>query len=413
MNSSRRAGRGEREIRAVQRATRVLDRPTTTATLRQRLDALAEAAGAAGDLGVDLEAPSDLYGSGVVGHLERRVAALLGTEDAAFFPSGTTAQQAALRCWANDAASSAGRGAGQGAGRGAWRGSRPGTVALHALSHPQVHESDALIRLAGLSTVPVTTQPRPTTADDVRALPEPAGTLMLELPLRDAGFLLPSWDALVEVTDAARERGMRVHLDGARLWETTTHFGHRLEEIAALADSVYVSFYKSLRGLSGAALAGPADFVEQARLERHRYGGNIFQQHPAVLTALHGLARELPRLPAHVEHARLVADALGRELAASGLAWSAVHPAVPHTHQFQVWLPHRADVLTEAATRHAEQSGTALFTGTWREPGLPPGLAFTEVTVGEEGLSWSAEDVRTALREYLDVLRALTGTPPR
>ncbi len=405
MNSSRRAARGEREIRALQRATRVLERPTTTATLRQRLDALADAAGAAGDLGVDLDAPSDLYGSGVVGHLERRVAALLGTEDAAFFPSGTTAQQAALRCWAHDAA--------PGAGRGAGRGSRPGTVALHALSHPQVHESDALTRLAGLSTVPVTTQPRPTTAEDVRALPEPAGTLVLELPLRDAGFLLPSWDELLAVTDAARERGMRVHLDGARLWESTTHLGHGLEEIAALADSVYVSFYKSLRGLSGAALAGPADFVEQARLERHRYGGNIFQQHPAALTALHGLARDLPRLPARVEHARLVADALGRELAASGAAWSKVHPLVPHTHQFQVWLPHRADVLTEAATRHAEQSGTALFTGTWREPGLPPGLAFTEVTVGEEGLRWSAEDVRTALREYLGVLRALTGTPPR
>ncbi|WP_432523755.1 threonine aldolase family protein [Kineococcus sp. SYSU DK006] len=398
VNSSRRAARSEREVRAVQRAARVLDRPVTTATLRQRLDALADAAAAAGDLGVDLDAPADLYGDGVVTHLEHRVAALLGTEDAAFFPSGTMAQQAALRCWAHGA----GHGAGQDHGRG--------TVALHALSHLVLHESDALTRLAGLSTVPVTTRPRPTSADDVRSLPEPAGTLALELPLRDAGFLLPSWDELVEVTDAARGRGMRVHLDGARLWETTTHLGHPLDQIAGLADSVYVSFYKSLRGLSGAALAGPADFVERARLERHRYGGNLFQQHPAALTALHGLERELPRLPECTAHARLVADALARELAAAGVAWSAVHPATPHTHQFQVWLPHPAATLAEAATRHAEQSGTALFTGTWREPGLPPGLACTEVTVGPAGLSWSAEDVRTALRGFLDAVATTTAT---
>ncbi|NAZ77999.1 threonine aldolase, partial [Kineococcus sp. T13] len=232
-------------------------------------------------------------------------------------------------------------------------------------------------------------------------------------PLRDAGFVLPTWEELVDVTDAARARGMRIHLDGARLWETTTHLGHPLDQIAALADSVYVSFYKSLRGLSGAALAGPADFVERARLERHRYGGNVFQQHPAVLTALHGLTHELPRLPEHVSRARLVADALARELAAAGPAWSAVHPAVPHTHQFQVWLPHPAAVLTEAATRHAERTGTALFTGPWREPGLPPGLAFTEVTVGQAGLSWTTEDVRTALRGYLDVLGTLTATTHR
>ncbi|NAZ76969.1 threonine aldolase, partial [Kineococcus sp. T13] len=100
VNSSRRADRGEREVRAVQEATRVLDRPTTTATLRQRLTALTDATGAAADLGVDLDAPTDLYGNGVATHLERRVATLLGTEDAAFFPSGTMAQQAALRCWA-------------------------------------------------------------------------------------------------------------------------------------------------------------------------------------------------------------------------------------------------------------------------------------------------------------------------
>lgn len=77
--------------------------------------------------------------------------------------------------------------------------------------------------------------------------------------------MLPTWEELTEVVDAAREREAVVHFDGARLWECTVHFGRPLEEIAALADSVYVSFYKSLDGFGGAALAGPATLVEEAR----------------------------------------------------------------------------------------------------------------------------------------------------
>ena len=379
VNSSRRPARSARALRALHGAARVLDRPVTTATLRDRLAAVTAATG-----GHDLDAPADLYGDGVVAELEQHVADLLGTPDAAFFPSGTMAQQAALRCWA---------------GRGSDR-----TVAVHALSHTQVHESGTLGRLADLLPVPITTAPRPTSAADVREAPEPFGTLLLELPLRDAGFLLPSWDELVEVTTAARERGARVHLDGARLWECTTHLQHPLHEIAALADTVYVSFYKSLRGLSGAALAGPRDVVEQARVWRHRYGGNVFQQFPAALTALHGLADELPRLPSHVAHARVVADALSRELAAAGAAGAAINPATPHTHQFQLWLPHPAALLEEATTRQAEETGTALFAGPWREPGLPPGLSYTEITVGREGLGWTENDVRAALRDFLRIL---------
>ena len=60
---------------------------------------------------------------------------------------------------------------------------------------------------------------------------------------------------------ACRERGVPLHLDGARIWESAPHLGHSVAEIAALADSVYVSFYKGLGGLAGAAVAGPEDEV--------------------------------------------------------------------------------------------------------------------------------------------------------
>ncbi|MFH9677207.1 threonine aldolase family protein [Streptomyces sp. NPDC017405] len=359
---------------AFARAERVLGRPGFRRTIRERLADLQEAAPEV----YDLDRNTDLYGDGIVADLEKRVAELLGTEAAAFFPTGTMAQQVALRCWA---------------GR---TGDR--TVALHALSHPEVHERHAFSEVSGLRPVRVTSEPRLPTAAEIRDFEEPFGALMLELPLRDAGFVLPSWEELTEVVAAARERDAVVHFDGARLWESTVRLGRPLAEIAGLADSVYVSFYKSLDGFGGAALAGPRTLVEEAKTWRHRYGGMVFQQFPTALSALVGLERELPRLPRYVRHARVVAAALREGFAAAGVPWARVHPDEPHTHEFQVWLPYDPGVLLEASVRQAEETGVFLFADHWDAGG--PGLARTEVSVRSPGLEWTADDVRAAVADF-------------
>ncbi|WP_330265233.1 threonine aldolase family protein [Streptomyces griseorubiginosus] len=365
--------RRARRIDAYRKAGRTLARLELLAPLRERLARLdgAEALH-------DLDEPSDLYGNGIVEALEERVAALLGKEAAAFFPTGTMAQQVALRCWAG-------------------RSGNP-TVALHALAHPEVHERNAFREVSGLRPVHVTSEPRQPSADEIRGFEEPFGALMLELPLRDAGFVLPTWEELTEVVAAARERDAVVHFDGARLWETTVHFGRPLDEIADLADSVYVSFYKSLQAYGGAALAGPRTLIEEAKTWRHRYGGAVFQQFPTVLSALAGLERELPRLPEYVTHARVVAAALREGFTQAGLPWARVHPEVPHTFDFQVWLPYGVDEVSEAAIRQSEETGTALFINPWDEKG--PGLSMTEVYVRAAALEWTAADVRTAAADF-------------
>ncbi|MFF1460485.1 threonine aldolase family protein [Streptomyces sp. NPDC058330] len=369
-----------RRLTAWRGSAKVLARSSADHTLAERLAALAADARTVHDL----DEWTDTYGNGVVAELERRTADLLDMEAAAFFPTGTMAQQVALRCWAG-------------------RTGDP-VVALHPLSHPEVHERGALTAVSGLRTVHPTTEPRLPTAEEVRDLPEPFGTLMLELPLRDAGFTLPTWEELTAVVAAARDRDAVVHLDGARLWECGPHLGRTLPEIAALADSVYVSFYKSLDGLSGAVLAGPATLVEQARTWRHRYGGQVFQQYPAALSALLGLERELPRLPSYVEHAKLVAGALAEGFAGSGVPWFRVHPEPPHTHQFQMWLPYGTEVLDEASVRQAEETGVTLFRRWFPAAGGPPGVSFTEVTVAAPGLEWTAEDVRDAVAGFVERL---------
>jgi threonine aldolase len=372
------------ELRTAMRgATRRLS-GAPAATLREHLAALvAEAGGLTGaDGGALLDAYPDTYGDGVVAALERRVADLLGMPDAAYFPSGTMAQQVALRCWARETGSE--------------------VVATHPLSHLEVHERHAYRDLTGLRGLWPTSEPRLPTAADVAKTAERFGTLTLELPMRDAGFLLPDWDELVEVTAAARGRGARVHFDGARLWESAAHYGRPLAQLAGLADSVYVSFYKSLGGVSGAAVAGPAGFVAQLKEWRHRYGGQIYQQWPAVLTALVGIERELPRLPEYVAHAKTVAAALAE--AASAHPGVRVYPEPPHTHQFRLWVPFEARTMRRAAIGQIEESGLGLF-DRWI-PGQAPGTAYTEVSAAAAALDWSAGEITAAL---LDLLARAAG----
>lgn len=365
-----------RRLAAWRASRRVLWRASADRRVGERLTALAADAGTV----YDLDEWTDVYGNGVVAELEQRVAQLLGFPAAAFFPTGTMAQQVALRCWAGRTGNA--------------------TVALHPMAHPELHERGAFGVVGGLRTVHPTSAPRLPTADEVRDFDEPFGALMLELPLRDAGFVLPTWDELVAVVEAARSRDAVVHFDGARLWECAPHFGRALDEIASLADSVYVSFYKSLDALSGAVLAGPPELIDEAITWRHRYGGQVFQQYPAALSALLGLARELPRLPSYVAHAKVVAAALREGFAEAGVPWFRIHPEEPHTHQFQVWLASEADALNAAALGQSEETGVTLFRR-WFTDNCPPGIAVTEVTVGAEGLEWTGEDVRKAVGEFV------------
>ncbi|MCX4748265.1 beta-eliminating lyase-related protein [Kitasatospora sp. NBC_01287] len=359
---------------------RILSGPRPV-TLHERLAELgADARTAVGPL----ERP-DFYGDGVVAELERRVAGLLGKPAALFFPTGTMAQQVALRCWARR---------------------RPDpVVATHPLFHLETHERRAHQRLTGLDAVWPTTAPRLPTAAELRDFDEPFGILMIELPLRAAGFVLPPWSELTALVAAARERGAVVHLDGARLWEAAAHYGRPLPHLAALADSVYVSFYKALGGISGAALAGGEELIREARTWRHRYGGLLYQQWPAALSALAALGRELPRLPGYLSQAQVIAKGLREVL--PQVPGGRLNPDPPHTHQFQLLLPHPPERLTEANLRHAELTGDALF-GTWSESGHV-GLALTEVTALAPALAWNSAQVSDSFSGFLKLLGPSRG----
>src|ERR1700682_3406605 len=208
----------------------------------------------------------DRYGEGsLINDFERDIAALLGKEAAVFLPSGTMAQQIALRIWA---------------GRG-----RNSTVAFHPTCHLEIHEQKGYELLHGLHGRLVGERSRLITLDDLCATPGPLAALLLELPQREIGGQLPSWSELEAQTAWARAQGAAVHMDGARLWESGPFYARSYAEIAGLFDSVYVSFYKGIGAIAGAALTGTAPFIAEARLWQRRHGGDLVELYPFVLSA--------------------------------------------------------------------------------------------------------------------------------
>jgi threonine aldolase len=307
-----------------------------------------ELARGCGELGIE---EWDVYGErGAVQRLEAELTTIFGVPAAAFFPSGVMAQQTALRIHTDRA------------------GSR--RVAMPDLSHLLVREDDGPRILHDLEICFLTQGFEAPAAKHVEAVPGRIGAVLVELPLRDAGCLLPTWDDLAALSATCRARGAALHFDGARIWESQPWFGRTLPEIAALADSLYVSFYKGLGGLAGAALLGQADFIAEARLWRRRLGGTIYRTTAEAVSALLGLRDRLP----------IAADtvAWAREFAAELPAHVTVQPAVPHTSQFKLYTAAEADIVNERVLALIEEHHVSL--PAWR-PTREPGRISTEVVV--------------------------------
>ena len=339
--------------------------PTPADELRDLADVVADlGAGTGSGVGADAGA-WDRYGDhGPVAALEARLADLLGKPAVAVFPSGIMAQQSMLRVWCDT------------------RGSR--RVAIPALSHLLRSEDDGPRLLHGFRFEHLTDGPSVPGVDDLAAIPGRLGAALLELPLRDAGFLLPRWDDLVAFSQACRDRGVPLHLDGARIWESAPALQHSPAQIAALADSVYVSFYKGLGGLAGAALAGPVDEIAEARRWRTRMGGTLFTLLPYAVAALRGLEQELPRIAEYPGRAVTIAAGLQ----AHGIR---VSPSPPHTTAFRIHVERDVEDCTQRRLRAMEDERVAL-TPRWAASEVP-GWSWTEFGVGPASMAWEVEEI--------------------
>jgi threonine aldolase len=219
-------------------------------------------------------APDNYLLGGEVEQFERHWAQLLGKETAVVMPSGTLANQLALRALA---------------------GSRK-RVIVPEMSHIYNDTGDACQTLSGLTLMPLGPGRATFTRSDVEAVltrttggrvAVEVGAIAIESPIRRLSGEMFDWDETKQIAAFAREKGIGMHLDGARLFIASAYTGISPAEYSAPFDTVYVSLWKYFNSGIGAILAGPRRVLDGMFHVRRMFGGNLATGWNAALVARH------------------------------------------------------------------------------------------------------------------------------
>jgi threonine aldolase len=246
----------------------------------------------------EAEVGDDQYGEDPsVNRLQDEVAALLGTDAALFLPTGTMANQVALRTL-----------------------TRPGDdVLVPTESHLVLHETGGGAANAGVQFSAIGSS-GVYDADDVRAAIKPRGhivyppttLLVAENTHNRAGGIVFGPDALRSALAVAREHDLATYLDGARLLNAAVASGRPAAELAAGFDLVGMSLSKGLGAPAGSMLAGPRELIDRAHRYRRMAGGAMRQAGILAAAASYALAHHVDRLDEDHANARLLAEELLR-----------------------------------------------------------------------------------------------------
>jgi threonine aldolase len=245
----------------------------------------------------------DVYGNDpTVNTLEAEVAALLGTEAAVYMPSGTMSNQVAIRAHteAGDA------------------------IFVDQSAHVYLSEAGAPAAYAGVLPRLLPGVRGIFTPEDLRTavgeshpfnpttLRPPAKLLCLENTHNAGGGSVWPIDQIVAVTATARQLGLRLHLDGARIWNASLAAGVPESEYARHFDSISVCFSKGLGAPVGSALCGSTEFVARARRFKQQIGGGFRQAGIIAAGALYALRHHRVRLDVDHANARALAEGIHR-----------------------------------------------------------------------------------------------------
>ena len=248
------------------------------------------------------EVGDDVFGDDpTVNELEGQTAELLGKEAALFVPSGTMANQVAIRGH-----------------------TQPGDeILVEANAHLYYYECGAPAALSGAMCRCLSGQRGIFTGADVEASLRPADQhfprtrlVCLENTHNRGGGKVWSIGQIQDVAAAARKHGLQLHLDGARLWNASVASGIPERDYAAHFDTVSVCFSKGLGAPVGSALVGPKGFIERARRFRKMFGGGMRQAGIIAAGALFALRQHRDRLAEDHANAKALASGLA---AVSGL----------------------------------------------------------------------------------------------
>jgi threonine aldolase len=258
----------------------------------------------------EAEVGDDVFGDDpTVAMLEEETAAILGKEAALFVPSGTMGNEVAIAAHTE----------------------RGDEVICEATAHIFLYEGGGPALLSGVQVHPLAGERGLFTLEQMQhavRTPDPhhpvSRLLCLENTHNRAGGCVLPFGEVRRLTEEARARGLRRHLDGARLWNAAVASGVPEAEWAALFDSVCYS--KGLGAPIGSAVAGTRVWIDRARHYRKRFGGGMRQVGIIASGALHALRHHRGRLAE--DHARAKRLAAGLE----GLPGIRIEPATIETN---------------------------------------------------------------------------------
>jgi threonine aldolase len=304
---------------------------------------------------INAEGESDVYGKGpVVEDFQAKMANYLGKETAVFFPSGTMAQQIALRIWCDE------------------KGNQK--VAYHPLCHLEIHEEDGLKELHHIEPVLIADIDRLIQLEDVIRLKGEIACLLLELPQREIGGQLPDYETLEAISAFCRENGIRLHLDGARLFEILPFYQKTAAEICALFDSVYVSFYKGIGGIAGAILAGDEAFTEKSKVWKRRHGGDLISLYPYIVSSDYYFDKRIGKMEQYYEEAKRLARLYNK---CNGIE---TRPLEPVSNMFHVHFHYPKEKVEQMLIETHNETGVGL-TGYVVE--IDPNTCYYEIGIGD------------------------------
>jgi threonine aldolase len=231
-----------------------------------------------------------------VNELQRRAAELLGQEAALFLPTATMANQIALRVRTRPG--------------GELYAEERTHILVYEAGGPAVHSGLVMRGLPGVRgrLTPDLLRTVVAAADDL----QPGSIVVLENTHRSAGGCVWLLEELRDAVTTARELGLAVHLDGARLLNAAVASGTPAAEYGRLADTVTLCFSKGLGCPLGAVLAGPAETIEDAWQGKFLFGGAMRQAGIVAAAALYALDHHVERLAEDHARARRLAEGLAQ-----------------------------------------------------------------------------------------------------
>ncbi|WHX98586.1 aminotransferase class I/II-fold pyridoxal phosphate-dependent enzyme [Neobacillus sp. DY30] len=315
---------------------------------------------------IDEELESEMYGKGkVIDDFQEKMAKYLGKESSVFFPSGTMAQQIALRIWCDQ------------------KGIKK--VAYHPLSHLEIHEEDGLKKLHHIQTILLADKERVIELEDVMGLDEEISCLLIELPQREIGGQLPDYKTLEDISAYCKQKGIKLHLDGARLFEILQYYQKSAAEICSLFDSVYVSFYKGIGGIAGAILAGDKTFTVESKIWKRRHGGDLISLYPYILSADYYFEQRVGKMSQYYQEAKEFARCFNQ---CHGVS---TKPLEPVSNMFHVHFEAPKEEMEVILAAIYEETGIGL-TSYVRE--VTQTTSYYEVSIGDLYSQIPKEDLR-------------------